>query len=100
MILYNVTLKVENSVSVAWVQWMKTEHMKDLMDTGLFIECRLCHILEQDESDGTTYSAQYFCESLDQYNMYIDNYAKDMRERAFSAFGNKFVAFRTVMEII
>jgi hypothetical protein len=100
MIIYNVTIKVENDSAEAWVKWMKTEHMADLMNTGLFVDSRLCRLLDQDEADGITYSAQYFCESMDEYNRYIDNYAPDMRGKGLKLFGGKFVAFRTVMEII
>ncbi len=100
MIIYNVTLKVDNSIAGEWVRWMKTEHMNDLMKTGLFTDCRLCHLLGQDETEGITYSAQYFCESMEQYNNYIEKFADRMREQGNKLFGGKFIAFRTVMEII
>ena len=100
MIIYNVTIKVENEAADAWVNWMKTVHMADLMSTGLFLDCRLCRLLEQDEVEGVTYAAQYFCKSMEEYNTYIDKYAQNMREKGFKLFGGKFVAFRTVMEII
>jgi len=100
MIIYNVTLKAEQDIADAWVQWMKTEHMPDLMDTGLFADCRLCRLLEQDETDGVTFVAQYFCDSMEQYNHYIDKYAEAMRGKFFKLFGSKVVAFRTLMEII
>ena len=100
MIIYNVTVKVDNDAAEAWVQWMQSTHMADLMSTGLFVDCRLCRLLEQDEAEGMTYTAQYFLESMDQYNQYIDNHAVVMRDKAFKLFGNKFAAFRTIMEII
>ena len=100
MIIYNVTIKVDAPVADEWVQWMKAEHMADLLNTGLFTECKLCKLLEQDESDGITYAAQYFCNSLKEYNDYIDNHAITMREKGNRAFGGKFVAFRTVMEVL
>lgn len=100
MIIYNVTIKVNNDVADEWVQWMKTEHIAELLNTGLFVDCRLCRLLEQDELEGITYSAQYFCENLDNYNKYIDTYAQDMRDKGFKKFGGKFVAFRSVMEVI
>lgn len=100
MIIYNVTLKVENEVAAAWIGWMKTEHMADLMKTGLFTDCRLCKLLEQDETDGVTFSAQYFCNSLEEYHRYISDFAPEMRERGNQRFGGKFVAFRTIMEVI
>lgn len=100
MIIYNVTIKVDNEVADAWLDWMKTEHMADVMSTGLFVDCRLCRLLEQDEVEGVTYTAQYMAESIDQYNAYIDNHAQQMRDKGFKLFGGKFAAFRTVMEVV
>ena len=100
MILYNVTIKVETDTADAYINWMKDEHIPDLMNTGLFADCRLCRLLEQDEAEGVTFAAQYYCNDIEQYNSYIDKYAAIMREKAFKKFGNKFVAFRTVMEVI
>ncbi len=98
MIIYNVTLKIDNSVVEEWVKWMKEEHMPELMATGLFTGKRLCRLLEQDEAEGVTYIAQYFCKSIYEYNAYIDKHASMMREKGFARFGNKFIAFRTIME--
>lgn len=100
MIIYNVTLKIDHSIQEEWVKWMKEEHIPDLLQTGLFTDGRLCKLLEQDETDGLTYAAQYHCKSLEEYNQYISDHATEMREKAFTKFGNKFIAFRTVMEII
>ncbi len=100
MIIYNVTIKVDTDVADAWVAWMKNEHIADVLGTGLFADARLSHLLEQDESEGVTYIAQYFCEGIEQYNTYINEHATTMREKGFKAFGAKFAAFRTIMEII
>jgi Domain of unknown function (DUF4286) len=100
MIIYNVTVKVDNQVADAWVKWMKTEHMADVLSTGLFSDCRLSRLLEQDESEGITYSAQYFCNSINEYNDYIEHHSAIMREKGQKLFGGRFAAFRTIMEII
>jgi len=100
MIIYNVTIKVDAGAADAWLQWMKEEHMPDLMSTGLFTDCRLARLLEQDEVEGLTYVAQYFCQGMEEYNVYIDKYAESMRDKGFKRFGGKFIAFRTIMEII
>lgn len=100
MIIYNVTVKVSNPITGEWVKWMKEEHMPALMNTGLFIDSKLCKLLDHDDEEGVTYIAQYFCDSLEQYNAYISDYADGMREKSFAKFGNRFIAFRTVMEIV
>jgi hypothetical protein len=66
----------------------------------LFTECRLCHLLEQDETEGITYSAQYTCANLEDYNTYIDEHAPQMREKGLKRFAGRFAAFRSVMEIV
>jgi len=99
MIIYNVTVKVDTAIAKEWVHWMKQEHIPDLMKTGLFVDYRLCRLLEQDETEGITYTAQYFCDSLEHYNTYISEHAQKMREKGFERFGNRFVAFRTVMKM-
>jgi hypothetical protein len=100
MIIYNVTIKVENDVVSDWISWMQGEHITELLATGLFANCRLCKLLEQDETDGVTFSAQYECDTLEKYNTYISEYAPTMREKGFKRFGGRFIAFRSVMEVL
>lgn len=100
MIIYNVTIKVTHEIAQDWVNWMKNEHMPDLMSTGLFTNYRLSRLLEQDETDGITYSAQYFCNTLEDYRSYITHHAELMRNKGFRKFGDQFAAFRTIMEVI
>jgi hypothetical protein len=100
MIIYNVTVKVQAPIAEAWIRWMKEEHMPDLQRTGLFTEYRLCRLLEQDEAEGPTFTAQYFCDSLEDYHEYINHHSAAMREKGQKKFGNQFIAFRTVMEAV
>ena len=100
MVIYNVSVKVETDSAEAWVKWMKEEHMPELLQTGLFSDCRLCRLMEIDESDGVTFSAQYFCKGMNEYRTYISDHAQIMRERGQARFGGKFVAFRSVMEVL
>ena len=100
MIIYNVTLKVDKEIVAEWLQWMKEVHMPELMKTGLFSENKLCRLLEQDETDGATFVAQYFCKSMTEYNKYISEHSQVMREKGMQLFGGKFAAFRTVMEVV
>lgn len=100
MIIYNVTVKVSLDRADEWVLWMKEEHMPELMATGLFGDSRLSRLLEQDETEGITFSAQYFCRNLNDYRSYIEQYAPLMREKGLKRFGDKMIAFRSVMEVI
>jgi len=97
MILYNVTIKVAHSAADEWLQWMKEEHMAEVVGTGCFTSYKLFRLLEQDDSEGPTYCAQYTCTDIAKYEQYISAYAPALRDKGFARFGNKFIAFRSVM---
>ncbi len=100
MFIYNVTLKIDHSIHEEWVKWMKEEHLPDVMKTGCFEKYQFVKLLDVDESEGPTYAAQYFAISKAQYNRYIDMYAAKLRQDGMNKWGNKFIAFRTLMEVI
>lgn len=98
MILYNVTIKINHEAEQDWLKWMKEEHMPELMNTGLFADAKLFRLLDVDDSEGVTYAAQYFCSTMKDYDNYISGHAAEMREKGLKRFGDKFIAFRTVMQ--
>lgn len=99
MIYYNVTVKMDKDIEQEWLQWMKTKHIPDVMQTGDFTASRICKLLEQpDEDEEATYVIQYTCATLHKYNHYIMHYAEALRDEHNKKFKEKFVAFRTIME--
>lgn len=100
MILYNVTIKVDLSIDEEWMKWMKEVHIPDMINTGCFTKATILELLETDDSDGNTYAIQYFAESKSLYNLYIDKYSVAMRNKGFEKWGNKFIAFRSVMRFV
>lgn len=100
MILYNITLKVDKSCADAWLRWMKTEHIPEMMQTGLFSDYRICRLLEQDEREGRTFVVQYHCDSMEHYQTYLSEHADDLRRKGIQKFGDRVAAFRTLMEML
>lgn len=100
MIIYNVTVKVDHSIAEAWLDWLKTEHIPEILGTGCFTDARILQLMEVDESDGLTYAVQYHAESMALYNRYIKEYSTAMRNKGTEKWGNKSVAFRSVMQIV
>ncbi|MFT3682553.1 MAG: DUF4286 family protein [Ferruginibacter sp.] len=100
MFIYNVTIKVDESIHAAWLEWMKGEHIDEMIGTGCFIEAKVCRLLEVDDSDGPTYAVQFVAESKGSYNRYIEHFAPAMRQKSFDKWGNQFIAFRSVMQVV
>ena len=99
MILYNVTINIDESVVNLWLDYMKSKHISDVLKTGLFIKCKLCRIHAQEEG-GHSYSVQYFLNSLDDYKLYQENFAEKLQTEHAEKFKGKFAAFRTMLEVV
>ena len=99
MIIYNVTINIENDVREEWLQWMKQKHIPDVMATGYFTENKICKVLV-DEEQGTTYSIQYTCANLEDLEEYRRDHAPRLQKEVNDKYANKFVAFRTVLEVV
>ncbi len=99
-IIYNVTIKVAASINSEWLQWLKEEHIPEVTGTGCFTHALIVRLLETDESEGPTYAIQYFAASKADYNRYIEIHAPLLRQKSFDKWGDRFLAFRTIMEIV
>ncbi len=99
MILYNVTVKIENNSHDDWLKWMKEVHIPEVLDTGLFEEYKICRILH-DDPEGETYAIQYFCKDMDTFKRYQTEYAPKLQAEHQKRYKNKYVAFRTLMEVL
>jgi Domain of unknown function (DUF4286) len=100
MFIYNVTIKIDWSIHDAWVQWMKQEHIPEVVSTGCFTGSQLVRLLETDEKEGPTYAAQYYAAGKTDYNRYIELHSTTLRQKSFDKWGDKFVAFRSLMQVI
>ncbi len=99
MIIYNVTINVEEDVLQEWLKWMKETHIPDVMRTGLFLDHNFSRLItRQDDETGATYVVQYLCESMEQYEKYQAEFAYALQKESQNKFGGKFIAFRTLME--
>jgi hypothetical protein len=100
MILYNVTIKLSWDIHNEWLQWMKEEHMPEMLAIGCFTKYQLLRLLEVDEEEGPTYAAQYYGDSKALYNQYIEKFSTAQREKGLQKWGNRFIAFRSVMQVV
>jgi hypothetical protein len=99
MIIYNVTINVDDSIHDEWLTWMKTKHLADVLNTGMFSEYKMLKLLSRQEDEtGTTYAIQYFTSSLEKYEQYQVEFAPKLQSEGLSLFGGKFSAFRTLLE--
>lgn len=99
-IIYNVTVKVSADIREEWLKWMQEEHLPEVMQTACFKSYRLLHLEGYDDDEGFTYAIQYTCPNPDLFEIYQRDHAPGLRKKHEQKFDGKFVAFRTILQII
>jgi hypothetical protein len=100
MIIYNITIKIDWSIAEDWLDWMQNIHIPEVLETGCFDKHQLVRLLQVDEVEGPTYAAQYYATTLTKYDAYMQYYAPALRKKISDRWGDKYVDFRTLMQVI
>jgi hypothetical protein len=101
MIVYNVTVNIDGAVEKEWLQWMKEVHIPEVLATGLFIENRIMRIFDEEKMEDTaTYAFQYVLKNMDDFDTYQEKFAPTLQKSHSERYKDRFVAFRTLMEMV
>ncbi|MDG2505442.1 MAG: DUF4286 family protein [Crocinitomicaceae bacterium] len=100
MIIYNVTVSIDNSIEQEWLSWMRTKHIPDVMSTQAFRECKLSRLLTGEEQGGKAYSVMYVAFSREHLDQYQKEHAYKLQEEHSRKYQGKFAAFRTELKIV
>ena len=99
MIIYNVTVSVEANVKNDWLNWMKTKHIPEVMDCGIFTKAQINRVIVQADSNDT-FAIAYTCLSMKELHQYQIKFAPELQKKHNERFEEKAIAFRTIMEVI
>jgi hypothetical protein len=99
MYIYNVTINIQEDVHEKWLEWMKIEHIPEMLATGKFSKALMSRVMVEEEMGGFTYSVQYTTRNRELLQKYYDEDSAKLRAKT-KPFEGKFVAFRTELEIV
>lgn len=99
MILYNVTVSIDERVQEEWLNWMRTKHVPDVMATGCFVESRISRV-HAEEQGGLTFAISYLSPSEEKYNEYQNKHASELQKEHTEKYAGKFAAFRTLLTVL
>lgn len=99
MIIYNVTVNVDKSITEEWLSWMQETHIPEVMNTGFFLKSQINRVITQNDT-GSTFAIAYTCPSMEALHKYQINFAAELQQQHVARYEDKTVAFRTVMEVI
>lgn len=100
MILYNVTVSIDNTVAEEWLQWMKDVHIPEVMGTGYFLGNQICRVMEEEDTGGTTYAVQYTCRNMDDLLEYQRDFSPALQQKVNERYAGRYASFRTVLHIV
>ncbi len=72
MIIYNVTVSVQEDIELDWLNWMKHHHIPKVMSCGIFSKSHLNRLINNNE---LTYTVSYFCNNIKEFHEYEINFA-------------------------
>lgn len=99
-IVYNVTVKIDQQVSEDWLSWMRKVHIPGVIATGCFVSYRITKIVEEADEHGVGYAIQYIAANMEDFTRYQQVFAASLQKEHSERYLNKYVAFRTLLEIL
>ena len=100
MIIYNVTINIQEEIHDRWLLWMNDVHIPEIMATGKFISARLVRVHVDQEMEGLTFAAQYLTKDSETLQKYYAEDAPRLRENGLKLWADKALYFRTELEVL
>ena len=100
MLIYNVTVKVDNVVHDDWKQWMEQVHIPDVMATGYFESYLFSRVISLEDQDGVTYSIQYRVPDMASLHKYRVQEAPRLMADHQKRYAEKCLAFRSILDVV
>ncbi len=99
MIIYNVTCNIPEEIETEWIHWMKHVHIPEVIATEKFTSFKILKLLTVvEDNEGVNYAIQYYCNTIEDFNEYVDLYAPALKAKTYARYGDKVLAFRTLLE--
>lgn len=100
MIIYNVTINIDESIHDDWLLWMTNTHIPEVMKSKMFLAAKMSKVIVTEPLGGITYSIQYSCENQTKLDQYQKQFEEKIETKHKEKFQNKFVAFPSLLKIV
>ncbi|MFT6716245.1 MAG: hypothetical protein ACJA0Q_000880 [Saprospiraceae bacterium] len=97
MIIYSITFAIETSIEKEWIEYMKSNHIPQLMASGYFTEFQHTKIIPEQGMD-LAFNIQLTCESIDILEQYLIEKKENIEQELHQKYSGKFASFYTKLE--
>lgn len=95
MVLYEVSIKVDPSISSAYAEWL-AGHVQEVLSCRGFLGATTWQVAPS-EGEGATWCTHFRLESREALERYLREDAPRLRQKTEARFGGKFSAVRRVL---
>ena len=99
--VYRVAIRVDHEVAEEWLEWMRTVHVPEVLDTGCFTGCTISRQVEPvDVGSRGSFVLEYGLASVEQFEQYQTRHADALREAHTSRYAGRFEASRSISTVV
>ncbi len=99
MFIYNITVLIEETIEQKWLNYVQTEMIPNVLDTGFFKSGKLLHVTDS-PNEGLTFCLQFATNAISSLQSYQNLYAPQIESAHQLAFPNQLVTFSSTMKLI
>lgn len=100
MYLLSITINIEDDLRDEWMSWVNAKINAILADKNLVHDFRILRIMKEEPGQGSTYSFQYHLNDLMRVKLFEQRYNQEVAAEMFRFYKEKFVEFRTMLEVV
>ncbi|MEO8112692.1 MAG: DUF4286 family protein [Ginsengibacter sp.] len=100
MLIYNVTIKIDNNIESDWITWQKDVYIPAVMRSGFFYDSQFSKLISHQDADGKTYVVQFYAKDDDAFENYKARHAGESNDLLSARWGNKFVVFESLLAAV
>jgi len=97
MVLYEVTIKVDEEISKAFRAWLDG-HVKEMLKLNGFVSAQIYNV-ENVQRNQVELVVTYLLKSREDLQNYFDYHSAEMRKDGFDKFGSRFSANRRILTL-
>lgn len=96
----NETFKVDWSIHEDWLEWINSTVLPFIKESANTQWVSFVKLLDVDEEEGPTYALQTGLASKADYNRFAEIEMPPLMQKAYGKWGERFLGFRTLMEVV
>ncbi len=100
MLIYNTTYNIEEEVLSNFLIWLQEAYVPEIEKNGILAHPRLLRVLSHQEENSENFSLQWEVENSALLHRWHLEQGSALSEEMIKIFGNKVVAFPTLLEVM